>query len=424
MGRNVLFSLNAVVLGTLAACNADTGERDERQAPLGMSPGPVAGADGGGEMDTVAHAPGSTGSAPIGGGQPMNAPLPAGDNPRESMAAHTPDNDGACGMIEITPTVEFSPGSLLVIFDRSISMSEPFDATSGTSRLDNAKQAITTALTPLACEDTSIEPDSTPCADTISVSLLTFPTYDGATGLNEFDLSCHVDDLATSEQIDWLGVTEFVDAFEPFWAGRTLVDGGDRYPGQHPLVFGTPISVAFAQADRALADPDVVGNKAVLFLTDGQETGFCQGGADPVAQARSWSQQGVDTHVVSLAPGTGFGQFFNDGVAQAGGTGAAINPQGSAQLTEEISKIVHDARGEITCRIEIDDAKLTDPQQACEEGEVFVQSSKVPCDQDNRSEGFFVQDDTVIEIVGSYCKLLEETMALRAMFPCAVLAPQ
>jgi hypothetical protein len=170
-------------------------------------------------------------------------------------------------------------------------------------------------------------------------------------------------------------------------------------------------------------DPAVLGNKAVLFLTDGEETGNCQGGVNAVEQARAWNAMGINTHVVSVAGGALFGQQFNDQVASAGGTGQSINPTSSAQLTDEITQIVFSSRGSTTCEVTIDSAKLTNLEQACEQGEVFVQTSKVPCDQTGRSEGFFVKDETTIEIVGSYCQRLEESMSLRAMFPCEVLGP-
>jgi len=287
-----------------------------------------------------------------------------------------------------------------------------FDAATGTTRLDNARHAINTALSPLVCVDTTANPDGETCADTLSVALLTFPTAGGdAGGLAGIGTSCSVDDLSSAEQLPWQGVTPFVAAFDPYWA-------------THALVRGTPISVAFARADEALMDPAVIGNKAVLFLTDGEETGNCQGGVDVVAQTQAWNDMGINTHVVSLAGGIGdFGQAFNDRVAAAGGTGQSINPTSSDQLTDEITKIVFSSRGTTTCEITIEDAKLTNLDEACERGDVFVQSSKVPCDQAGRTEGFFVKDDKTIEIVGSYCQLLEDTMSLRAMFPCEILGP-
>ena len=358
-------------------------------------------------------------SGPIGGNQPMNTPVEP-----SSTAGAGPDNGlGECGQVTITPQVEFRPGNLLIIFDRSMSMSTPFPdpMSSMPSRLDNAKQAINTALAPLVCPDV-IEPDGPGCTDPVNVALLTFPTYDGVSGRDILGLSCSVDLLESEEQISWRGVTQFAKDFDPYWASRTLVDGAPLYPGMHPLSFGTPISVAFARAAQALMDPSLTGNKAVLFLTDGEEVAMCADGVNGIVQAQQWfSGMGIRTHVLSLAPPGGLGQVFNDGVALGGGTGASIYPTDSAQLTDEISKIVFDNRGQTTCEITIDDAALTDPVLACDEGEVFVQSTKVPCDRENKAEGFWVKDAKSFEIVGSYCTLLQETMSLRAGFPCALL---
>ena len=356
-------------------------------------------------------------SGPIGGNQPMNTPL----DPTPTAGASADNGLGDCGQVTITPEVTFLPGNLLIVFDRSMSMSTPFpDPTSMTSRLDNAKHAINTALAPLVCPDV-IDPDGPGCTDPLKVALLTFPTYDGVSGLNEARFSCTVDQLDSEEQISWRGVTQFSKDFEPFWGSRNLVNGGFLYAGMHPLAFGTPISVAFARAAQALMDPDLAGNKAVLFLTDGEEIGECTDGVNGATQAQQWSDMGIKTHVVSLAVPGGPGQVFNDQVAMNGGTAMSIYPADSEQLTDEISKIVIENRGETRCDITIDDAALTDPILACDEGEVYVQSTKVPCDRENKAEGFWVKDAKNFEIVGSYCTLLQETMSLRAGFPCALL---
>ncbi|MDD9967349.1 MAG: hypothetical protein OXR73_14030 [Myxococcales bacterium] len=356
------------------------------------------------------------GASPVAGGTSAMQPTALPEEALEAVPGEV--EEGAdCGMIEIMPNVKFTPGNLLVIFDRSSSMSNLFDAGANLQRLHSAQRAIDTALAPLVCEDLMANPDAVPCTDGLSVALLTFPT--GSIGGDLFGGggNCTVDNLASSEQIAWLGVTPFVGAFEAYWMSHTL----NR---------GTPISVAFARANEALMDPDVVGNKAVLFLTDGEETGNCQGGVDPVTQASMWNDMGIRTHVVSLAggdggrgPGGAGNQVFNDAVATAGGTDVSINPQSSEQLTQEIAQIVSSSRGSVTCELTIQDAKLTNLNQACEQGEVFVQSTKVPCDQKDRSDGFYVKDQRTIEIVGSFCEQLEDTMSLRAMFPCEILGP-
>ena len=365
---------------------------------------------GGGDGEDTSMPSVTAGEDDMSGSASMDGAM-AGTSPGEPDA-------GLCSMVRVVPEVRFVPGNLLIVLDRSMSMSIPFPGmTSTTSRFDNARHAIANALQPFVCPD-ALDPDGPRCTDPLRVALLTFPTYDGVAGLNSEQPSCTVDSVDSEEQIDWQGVTGFVEDLEPFWASRPLVDGGLLYPGQHPLTFGTPTSIAFARANEALMDPGVFGNRAVLFLADGEESGDCQGGADAVSTAGEWDQMGVKTHVLSLAMAGGSGQSFNDRVAMAGGTGQSISPADSAQLTAEISRIVTQNLGRTTCEVTIENAKLGDPMMACEGGEVYVQSVRVPCDQRNMAEGFWVKSENTIEIVGSHCHRLQETMDLRAAFPC------
>lgn len=319
-----------------------------------------------------------------------------------------------CGMADIDPMVTFDRGNLLVVFDRSMSMATPFEG--GQNRLQAAQAALKAALAPLVCSGAD-------CADDISAALLTFPTQDNVAGLDEMNLTCTVADLGSPEQLNWQGVTPFYNNFDGFWASRTLNNGGQMWPGMFPLLFGTPISVAFARADQALQDPAVMGNKAVLFLTDGEEIGECSGGVNGVQTARRWwDEQGIRTYVVNLAEGGG-GANFNRRVAEAGGTGQVINPSSSQALADEIAGIVQSAVGQTSCQITLQQGRLVNPETACAQGDVRVSGSSVPCDQDRRREGFFVVDDTTIRVVGSYCDTLQREQDLTANFPCDAYAP-
>lgn len=319
-----------------------------------------------------------------------------------------------CGAAMITPQVTIGRGNLLVVFDRSMSMATPFEA--GQHRLLAAQNALKAALSPLTC-------NAADCQDDISAALLTFPTQDNVNGLNAQNLTCTVANLDSAEQLNWQSVTAFYNAFDGFWASRAQNDGGEMWPGNYPLLFGTPISVAFARADRALQDGNVVGNKAVLFLTDGEEIGDCREGVDGVTTAgRWWDEQGIPTYVVSLARG-GVGAQFNQRVARAGGTNQVINPASSQSLADEIATIVQSTVGQTSCNVTIQEGRLVDRESACQQGEVRISGNPVPCDQANREEGFFVVDDTTIRVVGSYCDLLKRDQALQANFPCDVFTP-
>ena len=93
----------------------------------------------------------------------------------------------------------------------------------------------------------------------------------------------------------------------------------------------------------------------------------------------------------------------------------------SVRFSEDISHIVMESRGETSCEITLDDVVLDDLDRACDEGEVYVGSTRVPCDQDNRVEGFWLPDNTTLEITGSYCRMLKEAVGVRVAFPCDVL---
>lgn len=319
-----------------------------------------------------------------------------------------------------------------------MSMAGPFDG--ATNRLTAARTALKSALAPLVC-DSVTNPDGAECVDRISVALLTFPTQDDTTGLNETQFSCNVDDLGTPEQLDWRPVSVFYVDFDPYWDSRTLNPGGQLFPGNHPLLFGTPTSVAFARADAALRDPNLMGNKAVLFLTDGEETGGCTDGVNSIATAGQWWEQlGIPTYVVSMASGEdplanlglppglippgvlpGGGQMFNEQVAMAGGTSQPINPADAEGLAQEIQRIVMDTVGQTSCEVVLTNGSLVQPALACEQGSVFVGPTRVPCDQDNRQSGFFVKSENTIELVGEYCNQLKRDRAIEATFPCTVV---
>lgn len=356
-----------------------------------------------------------SGSIPGGGSDGNDGAAGTGPGPGGGSVA---GGDG-CGSISIDPMVTFGKGNLLVVFDRSMSMATPFMLGGTTTRLDEARNALKSALLPLVCDDVT-DADGMVCVDDISVALLTFPTYDGVSGLDLTSQSCTVDNVDTDEQMNWQGLTDFYNNFDPYWMGRTLNPGDPLFPGMHPLHFGTPISVAFARADAALSNPAVMGNKAVLFLTDGEEVGICTDGVNAVDTAGKWYSEGIPTYVVSLA-GPGFGQTFNDQVAMMGGTDRAIAPTDSQTLSEEIARIVMSTIGQTSCEVTIQNASLSDPLAACQQGEVLVGPTKVPCDQEAKQEGFFVKNENTIQVVGSYCDMLQRDQKLDARFPCTVL---
>jgi hypothetical protein len=256
--------------------------------------------------------------------------------------------------------------------------------------------AVVDALTPFVC-DANV-PN---CVENLTVGAIMFPSA------GTFDI-CHVEDISSPEQIAWQSATAFVPAWSTYWS-------------THALVLGTPINPAFDHGARALMDPSLSGNTAVLFLTDG--AGTCQTQpVDAATQAMTWAAQGIKTHVVSL--GMGGGQAFNDGIAVAGGTTASVSPTDAAALSAKLHEIVQTATAVASCDVTIEGGKLSDPARACELGTVTVGSQGVACDQDGQADGFYVAGADRIVLVGSACDLLMANGNLNAVFPCEVIVPE
>ncbi|MDD9938732.1 MAG: hypothetical protein OXT09_34290 [Myxococcales bacterium] len=404
--RSVLWALGVVAALTFG-CDGDTSGDGDRSGgaarPAGSDP-------------AVDDSTGGGGPAPIAGG--MQGPGMAGPSNDPGTAGMGAGDD--CGSIELEPNIEFEPGNLLILFDRSMSMATLFG---GSDRRTEAGAALITALTPFVCGPQT-DVDGAACVDKLNVAALMFPSYDAAampSGLDPTQLSCTVHDMTSSEQLPWQTATDFVAAWDPYWAARALVTDLAFQPlTMQPLVYGTPISTAFQRGAEALMDQNLTGNKAVLFLTDGEEVGMCAG-VNGVTQATTWADEAIRTHVVSLAPPGGPGEVFNNDVAAAGGTVMPLYPTDAAALTAELSDIVISSIGKASCTVPLNGGRLQFWDEACEVGEVFVGPTKVPCDQANKADGFYIKDEGTIEIVGSYCTMLEEQGVLKASFPCTVI---
>jgi hypothetical protein len=305
-----------------------------------------------------------------------------------------------CGSATITPVVDRQPGNLLIVFDRSNSMSDEFSP--GVTRLKAAQDAVVNGLTPFTCPTDPTDPDGMGCKETLTVGSIFFPT------VASFDLCSTVDPITAPTQINWLGTSPFLAAWNSFWTTQ----------GQ--LVLGTPIVAAFVQAEAALSTSMLAGTTAVLFLTDGGET--CVN-ADPngaVNQATAWLGAGVKTYVVNVVgSGGGFSNGpFNESVAMAGGTAPAINPADTAQLTAAITEILMQTASVTSCEIALTGARLSNLEMACARGEVFAGPTKLACDPVN---GFQVTAADKIELFGSACATLMASGTMSAVFPCDLI---
>jgi len=308
-----------------------------------------------------------------------------------------------CGNVEITPMAEFSPGNILMIFDRSLSMNSDFN---GMSRFDAANVSLLTAIDPFTCKGGAVNPDGTPCSDPLTVATILFPQNGGSGLIGQCTM---IPDLGSPDHISWMKSTDWIPAWMAYW-------------NNHALELGTPIIAAFETADRALAAakngmPALDGNTAIIFVTDGE--GTCNGATTEQALAGQWAAEGINTYVINVNANVGgAGAMFNDQVAAAGNTGSSINPGNQAELQAAMQMIMQKTASIASCDITLTDGALGDLQGACERGDVTLGPNKLACDSTN---GFQVTGASQMELFGTACDELMAGGILHASFPCDVV---
>lgn len=134
----------------------------------------MGGAGGAGSLD-LSNGVGLIKTMPTGGNVSMagaggSDAIPAGCEPGKFCAPSVPDPTN-CGTLSLKQDIEVKriPGNLLVLFDQSLSMAEPWGST-GQTKLAAAQAAIANAIEGLK--------------DSLSVGALFFPTYACIPGLS------------------------------------------------------------------------------------------------------------------------------------------------------------------------------------------------------------------------------------------------
>ncbi len=246
-----------------------------------------------------------------------------------------------CGGYALVAEPKTEPGNIVVLFDQSWTMAEPWsDPASGVSGPKHfvAGDALMQAMEPLKAS--------------VRAGAVFFPTTPAPT---VFDL-CPADvaPMSSAPQIPIVDgpqfMSQWVAHFQPPWA----------------TVLGTPLNKGLHQVDAALQVPPP-GKTVVVLFTDGHWT--CMDGteAPTIAALRS---RGIDTYVVGL-PGA-YGVVQLDDLAKAGGTakpGCTANcyllPTNPAELQAELGKIV-------TTTLQIDDCKFTFDPPPPDPGDVHL----------------------------------------------------
>jgi hypothetical protein len=241
-----------------------------------------------------------------------------------------PDPDN-CGSLTLEAEVEVieHPGNVLLVFDRSGSMSDQWN---GQPRWEAAGGAIENALMPLTDILTvgsvffpSADPNATPvCVDPTGIACIFVPWLVLPSG------TCGVNPISAADQIAFIPGADFLTKF-----------GGaaNTAPPYAPVPGGfTPLKEGLQQAQAALAAGMLTGITSVVVITDGDPN--CEWDAAVSRQiVADWKAAGISTHVIGL-PGVGsMGETVLNDLAATGGTGNYITPSDAAALEQKLREI-------------------------------------------------------------------------------------
>jgi hypothetical protein len=382
------------------ACSAADPERSvlgNTTAGAGGTSGQGGGGSGGGS--------GASGMSVI--DNPDNTPPPvidlpdAGEECMPGMRCNDQDSvdEDDCGSQELMSTVEEidKPGNVLVIFDRSGSMTEEWN---GAPKYEAAGNAIIAAMQPLQ--------------DLLTIGGLFFPSVDmsvqtcecnifdpahwipgpGACCLMGTQSSCIVSTIDQPDQINFVPGADFITALPNQW----LLQGAGR----------TPLETGVTRARDALMSATLEGSINVIIVTDGapncSDTNDINVIGDRVsAIATEWLAQGIKTHVVGL-PGAGEAATILNEIAVAGGTGAFIEPSDPMALQMRLQEVLKETvmSGIETCEITLDP-----PAEAPEKLHLVVTENGmeryVPRDLGGGAGWKLSDDAATVTLEGAFC---------------------
>jgi hypothetical protein len=385
----------------VVACSAGDAASDGDGREGNGAKGSAGTASGGG--GSGAPGGGSTGTDAFGNplGPPPAAPPEqnggAGSGCEVGMFCKSTDPDpGDCGSLRLETDVEITrtPGNMLVIFDQSGSMDQPWTGGGG-SKLQSAQNALVQALTPLQ--------------DDLTVGAIFFPT-----------LACvpffppppggAVQPIDGAQQIPFQPGPQFLTSWMNHWSNRPVGDN-----------IGTPMQEAFDRANLALDAGMLTGNTIVVAFTDGEPNCFPYDdgiGAAPATtganlmstqtepmHAAAWlANSNIKTYMVGL-PGANGVQILND-VAVSGGTMQYIVPDDPAQLEMKLREVVQETvkSGFNSCAITLTPAANPPEKLLMIVEETSGMRQNVPHEAGADGAGWTVSDDGVqVEITGPLC---------------------
>jgi hypothetical protein len=324
-----------------------------------------------------------------------------------------------CGTLTLGQEIEIKkvPGNLLLVFDQSVSMSEPW-GTTGLTKLEAAQAAIRNAVMSLQ--------------DSLTVGALFFPTYacaaggpgrglpgGGLPGGGLPDLpggglpggglpgggpggilmgvgGMAVEPITGMGQIPFQPAPQFLPAWDQHWTLGGIGTG-----------VGTPMQEAFDRANEAISAAQLEGDLAVVAVTDGAPNCFPNSDTTDleVNRASSWlAMRNIKTYVVGL-PGAAGVQLLND-VAAQGGTMDYILPDDPKQLEDRLRTLIQETSKTVFDQCSITLTPAADPADQLlmvvkEAGSDMLQ--QVPHELTPTAGWTITPDGVQVEIVGDLC---------------------
>jgi hypothetical protein len=297
---------------------------------VALGTGAAVGACGSNGASTASAGTGASSGSGGHGGSAGTMTGSAGGVGFEGGLPDSPQQDGdACGSMALT--THLTPGNVIVVFDQSNSMKDPFTDTDGGAsgpKWQVAEQAIVAAFTP----DEAL----------VNAGAIFFPTT--ATG-NTCSL---VDLIGVPPQIPIEPGAQFVTDFQTHFSA----------PGW-TLILGTPTVIALQNTDLAFPDPSPLkGQRAVVLITDGAPT--CDTvQADILAPVTDMFTRGIKTYAVGLPGSAGAATLLN-AIAAAGGTTSYLSPGDPTALQAALAMIATDTLDKCTITL---NPPPTDPNE-------------------------------------------------------------
>ena len=327
-----------------------------------------------------------------------------------------PDPDN-CGKLELKTDVEtvLRPGNVLVVYDRSTSMTADWN---GTPKYIAASDALVAALTPLKEQLTvggvffpSVTAGDMNCPMGCNVAdPLHWIPGPQACCLNTVANACSVTTIDQPDQLDFMPAEDFIT--------------GLPMRSQEGLGNGTPLGEGVARAAEAISSRMFSDPLVVIVMTDGEPN--CN--TDPQAvidQVSTWQAASIPTYVVGLPGAQPAADLLNQ-VAASGGTDQYIDPANPEDLEERLRAAIS-----TTVRAGFDSCtfKLEPAAEAPEKLHLIVTQegaeSDVPRDWSPTATWTINADGTQVDLEGQLCDMAKDGTfeRLRFVFGCVDVPP-